>query len=178
MCIATALVVGLAGCSRGAELADLKAFVSELDDKHKGHVEPLPRLKPYESFTYNAVELREPFQPPETPQLAEREAEPAAPGIRPIQDRPREHLEQFPLDSLRMVGTLEQHQVPWALIKASDGAVYRVREGNYLGQNHGRIVDISEARVEVTELFPNGKGGWEERLAAIELSELSGGKKR
>jgi type IV pilus assembly protein PilP len=165
----------LGGCSDGGNLTDLKQYVAELDSKYRGHVEPLPQLKPYETFAYTANALRNPFQPPDP---AEPEIEPngsPGAGIHPDFSRPKEPLEQFPLDTLRMVGTLEQNRVMWALISAADGTLYRVCSGNYLGQNHGKIVNVTELQVQLSELVPNSKGGWQEQLAAIELSEAREG---
>jgi type IV pilus assembly protein PilP len=84
---------------------------------------------------------------------------------------PREYLEEFPLDSLRMVGTINMNNAMYGLISTTDGAVHRVRIGEYLGQNHGRITAISETRIDLTEIIPDGTGGWTERRAGVALSE-------
>jgi type IV pilus assembly protein PilP len=172
------LFCGLAACSKSDDLADLKRYVTELDDRYKGHVAPLPQLKPYETFAYKAQGLKDPFLQPVPQETQEKQVASAA-GIHPDFSRPKEPLEQFPLDALRMVGTLEQNDVTWALISAADGTVYRVRSGNFMGQNYGKIVNITEARVDLAEMVPDGKGGWQEHKAEIELSETgAGGKKR
>lgn len=92
-------------------------------------------------------------------------------GVKPDFDRPRESLEEFPLDSLRMVGTLEQHESNWALINDTDGTIHRVQAGNYAGQNYGKITRVTEFEVELTEIIPDGIGGWMERPATIAISE-------
>ncbi len=92
-------------------------------------------------------------------------------GIRPDVNRPREALEEYPLDSLRMVGTLEQGGQMWALVRAEDGTIHRVQPGNYVGQNYGRITRITESKIELVEIVPDGLGGWMERPATLALSE-------
>lgn len=177
-----ALVVSLGlllgGCGGGHDLSDLKQYVSELDSRYKGRVEPLPQIKPYETFAYKALALRDPFQPPVQAEPQEAQEAPKVAGIHPDFTRPKEALELFPLDALRMVGTLAQYSTIWALINASDGTVYRVKPGNYMGQNYGKITDITEARIVLAEMVPNGKGGWEEHQAVVELSEAGGGGKK
>jgi type IV pilus assembly protein PilP len=166
---AAVLAMGLVGCARKDSVADLRAYVAQLERTHPGHVEPLPELKPYQSFVYAAEDRRDPFTPPTRPE--EAQAAPGASNIRPDLNRPREPLEAYPLDALRMVGTLERNGVPWALIKAPDGAIYRVHPGNYLGQNYGKVVSIREGQIDLNEIVPDGKGGWQERKAKIELTE-------
>jgi type IV pilus assembly protein PilP len=92
-------------------------------------------------------------------------------GIKPDFDRPTEPLEEYPLDSIRMVGTLEQQDNTWALILDTDDTIHRVQTGNYMGQNHGKITRITEFEVELTEIIPDGLGGWVERPAAVAISE-------
>ncbi len=92
-------------------------------------------------------------------------------GIQPDVNRRREALEGFPLDALQMVGALEQRGQMWAVIKAPDGLVYRVARNNYVGQNHGRITGVSEEKVELVEIVPDGLGGWQERPARLALAE-------
>ena len=92
-------------------------------------------------------------------------------GIKPDFDRPTEPLEEFPLDSLRMVGTLEQREDQWALINDTDGTIHRVQPGNYAGQNHGKIIRITDFEIELTEIIPDGIGGWVERQSSIAISE-------
>lgn len=157
----------LGGCSR--DMSDLEQYVNETLQKPGRRIEPLPQVQPYETFTYEAHDQRSPFTPDRAAQqqVAEGDGE----GIRPDTTRNKEYLEEFPLDSLRMVGTLELRGDLWALIETQDGSVHRVQTGNYLGQNHGRITAIQESRIELMEIIPDGMGGWMERSAAIQLSE-------
>jgi type IV pilus assembly protein PilP len=168
-CIAT-LTGSLAACSSDPT-ADLEVYVEQVKSKQTSRIEPLPEFKPYESFAYQANDLRDPFTEPtfSHPQAAATQA--SNNGIKPDFDRPTEPLEEFPLDSLRMVGTLEQNNENWALINDTDGTIHRVQPGNYAGQNHGKITRVTEFEVELTEIVPDGIGGWIERQASIAISE-------
>ncbi len=161
----------LAGCA--GDMSDLEAWVSEVRARQKGRVEPLPEVRPYETFAYAAHELRDPFTPP-----SEEAVLPVLAGtgskVRPNLNRPREPLEEYPLDSLRMVGILELKGTRWALIRAPDDTIHRVRVGNYMGQNHGRITRIAETQVDLIEIVPDGLGGWMERKAQVALSQPTG----
>lgn len=169
------LTLLLAGCSGSADVQDLKAFVDKTLAKPRGRIEPIPVFKPYEYFSYSAAGMRSPFS---LPDLVESNARPGltSSNVEPDMDRPKEYLEQFPLGQLLMVGTIVGFdQVLWALIRDADGGVVRVREGFYMGQNHGRIVHIDEFRIDLIEIVPNGLGGWLERPKSMILNTPSGG---
>ena len=159
-----------AGCS-GSGTEDLEAWVKEVRGRQNSRIEPLPEFKPYETFLYQAQDLRSPFQPGENRTLKVPGEEPKGSGIRPDVNRVREPLEEYPLDSLRMVGTLEQGGQSWALVQTKDGTIHRVQPGNYLGQNYGRITRVTESQIELVEIVPDGLGGWMERPATLALSE-------
>ncbi len=162
-----AALVGLAAC--GGDMDDLDSYVNDVKSRPGGRIEPLPTITPYEGFTYVAdVEgVRSPFVP-DTPQVAN-----AGPGGGPSPDteRSREFLEGFPLDTLSMVGTLYIGDTMYGLVQTSDGLIHRVVPGNYLGQNDGRIANISESEIELVEIISDGIGGYIERDAAIGLSD-------
>ena len=162
----------IAGCS-GDNLSDLRSFVQTEKAKPGGRVEPIPEVKPFESFTYKIDGRKSPFQPWGLNDGASKSSSTSIGGLHPDTNRRREALEAFPLDTLRMVGTLTQKNGMWAIIKAPDGLVYRVRPKNYLGQNYGRITKISEEKVELVEIVPDGLGGWQERHASLVLAEKS-----
>ena len=170
----TALIVAslvLAGCS-GEPYGDLRQFVKDGENLPHGRIPPLPQVKPYEPFTYSAFDLLDPFKP--------RKIEPpkgAGGGIGPDLNRRREPLEAYSLESLRMVGTLEQKKVMFALVRAPDNTLFRVRSGNYVGQNFGRIVGISESSIKLKELVQDGTGNWEEKDQVLQLQEESEAKK-
>lgn len=165
--------VALVGCAED-EHADLQAYVDEVINRQKPYLEPLPEFTPYPVYVYESSDLRDPF---ERSAFIEQQAEVAIEGggIRPPERDTKEPLEEFPLDSLRMVGTLEQSATIWALIKDSVGSIHRVKTGNYIGKNYGKIISISEREVELLEIVPNGLGAYIERPATIALSESSAG---
>lgn len=168
--VAFSLSVG--GCAKGT--ADLQQWVDEVKARRGGEIPPPPTRKTYQPFVYEAEELvdgvmrprRDPFalNIVEEPQQAE-----GAP--RPDPERRREPLEEFPLDSLAMVGTIGKGEGMQALIQAPDKVVHRVSVGNYMGRDHGRITRISETEVELIELISDGAGSWRERRIAVPLRE-------
>jgi type IV pilus assembly protein PilP len=156
------LSLGLSAC--GGNMDDLLEYVDEVKARPGGRIEPLPQIKPYRTFTYAAENLRSPFVPDRRAAAAS-----AATGPRPDTSRAKEYLEQFPLDTLSMVGILERGGQTYGLLQTGDGLVHRVLPGNFVGQNEGRIMSISEANIEVEELVPDGIGGFFKRSAAISL---------
>ena len=164
--LAVVLVCLIVAACGGDEHGDLRQFVKESDKLPHGNVPPLPEVKPYEPYTYNAYDLTDPFKP--------RKIEPPKGGggaLAPDLNRRREPLEAYPLENLRMVGTLEQKKEVYALIRAPDNTLYRVKLGNYLGQNFGRIVGISESAVKIKEIVQDTTGNWEEKDQVLQLSE-------
>lgn len=161
----------LAACSQGGGFSDLDQFMEETRSKPRGFVEPLPEFKSYEAFTYSSADRRAPFEPPVDVELTMVDEQPQS-NIEPDLDRPREVLENFGLTELEMVGTLSGGGGSlYALIADSDGGVHRVRAGNYMGQNYGRIIGVSDSRIELIEIVPNGRGGWVERPRSLSLDE-------
>lgn len=158
----------LGACSR--DMDDLERWVEQVKARPAGAIEPLPEVEPYETFEYSAHDLRSPF----TPGRAEQ-PEQSGEGPRPDPDRPREPLEGFSLDSLDMVGTFELGGERWGLVRDPDGLIHRVQPGNYMGRNYGRIVEVSESRIRLVELVPDGSGGWMERDASMTLEEPTRG---
>ncbi|NKQ13185.1 type 4a pilus biogenesis lipoprotein PilP [Pseudomonas sp. SST3] len=163
-------LVLLTGCGASGDFEDLRAYMTEVRAKPKGTIEPLPAFLPYEAFTYSAASLRHPFQPPMKIDLTQRQK--GSKDIRPDETRIKQFLEEFNIENFVMVGTLTNGGGTYALIKGGDG-VHRVKVGDYLGRNHGRIVEISEAEVDVLEIVPDGEGGWLERPRSLTLKERS-----
>ena len=154
----------IVGCS-GENLTDLHQYVKEVKARQKGRIEPLPEIVEYPTYAYNDSELRDPFIPPEPTRMASPD-----PNLRPDHHTP-DVLEQFPLDTLQMVGSLEQNGRRWALIKAQDGTLYRTTRGRYMGQDNGKIINVTETQVVLQEIVPDGLGGWVKREAVISVSE-------
>jgi len=160
----------LSGCG-GEQFSDLKQFVKDSGEGLRGRVEPIPEVKQFEPFAYNAFDLPDPFRPRKT--LADtRSGTAGGSGPRPDLNRRKEALEAFPLESLQMVGTLEQKQVRFALIKTPDNNLYRVKFGNYLGQNFGVVTSVSESTVTLKEVIQDSSSGsWTERTSSLQLLE-------
>lgn len=166
--LALALVV-LAGCG-GDEFSDLKQFVKESGEGLRGRVEPIPEVKQFEPFAYNAFDFPDPFRPRKT--MADTRKGGVGGGPQPDPNRRKEALEAFPLESLQMVGTLEQKKVRYALIKTPDNNLYRVKTGSYLGQNFGIVTSVSESAVTLKEVIQDASSGsWTERTSSLQLLE-------
>ncbi len=164
------MLVMVTACS-SPDLHDLEQFVEDTRNSQRGRVEPLPQFRPFETYQYSAVHLRDPFAPWRNESNEEDQRTSSTLGPKPDFDRRKELLERYPLDSLKMVGTLSKDGENWAIIIAPDSMVYRVKEGNHLGQNHGKIVLLAEERLGVKELVPDGLGGWTEREAFLTLAD-------
>ncbi len=159
------LLVTLAGCS-SQQHGDLDRWIADTKERTKGQVGPMPEVKTYDAYAYQAKELRDPFTAyQEEPQEQTQTQGGPRPGW------VREALEQFPLDALSFVGTLEKNNVQWGLVSGPDNTIYRVQVGNHLGKNYGEIVSITERAVILKELIPNGSGGWVSREASLALPE-------
>ncbi len=173
--VALGVVVG--GCVN-RDKSDLEAYVADVLSRKGGQIEPLPPIKPYERYLYSSAEkgLRDPFTPFMEQQEKQEEVL-AAPDAEQqayndeILAHNREELENFELDSLRMVGTLQDDDELWAIVRDNAGTVHRVQVGNYLGRNYGKILDIQEDRIELREIVKDDDGRWEEREASLALAE-------
>ena len=147
------------GCTGGQ--ADLEKWVAEVKAKPAPPLDPLPVMQQFETFEYAAQNLRDPF--------SEAFTGGETGGLRPDPGRRKQTLEQFPLDSLDMVGTLGGRGNFVALVMAPDKVTYRVKPGDYMGQSDGRVTGVFEDRIELVELVPDGAGGWLERPAKMAL---------
>ena len=169
--LAMLMLLALSACNQG--MGDLQQFVNQTKAKPPGRVEPIPPFIPYQNFEYTTQNLRDPFKLVDfrRPEPTDEPISNSATGPRPSIDRVREPLEDFPLDTLRFKGTVTQSGTKWGLIFAPDNTVHRILEGNYMGQNHGRIISLSDVIIEVTEIVPDGLGNYIERSAAVALIE-------
>ena len=162
-------------CSNSG-VTDLEAFVAKVKASNPGRVEPLPELKPFEKYTYSAYldDIKDPFITWETINpTVDTSAKPGGGSndLFPDGSRARETLESYPLETLTMMGTLEYSSENWGLIKAPDGMIYRVKSGSYIGQNHGKISQVSDVNITLVEIVSDGLGGWENRPAELSLNE-------
>lgn len=166
-----ALVALLAGCERGT--GDLQDWTREIRQREPEPIEPIPPIRTPEVVAYEAMDLRDPFQATRRAAAEQEEEEVAGEsgGLRPDPDRRKEYLESFPLDTLEMVGTITIDDVQYALIMDNETVVHQVREGNYMGQNHGQVLDVQPNQVEVREIVQDGRGGWVERRVTVAMAE-------
>ena len=155
----------LSGCI-GSDNADLHAYVAEVKSRQAAPIEPIPEIKAPETYVYSAGEqgLRTPFifGEVEEPELVDS-------GITPDMTRPREELESYSLDTLRMVGALTLQGVTYGLVKNKENVVFRVRAGNYMGRHHGKITGVFPDRIELIEIIPDRTRGYIERPASVAL---------
>ncbi len=155
----------LAGCG-GEEYQDLRDFVKNSGAGMRGKIEPPPEVKPYEHFAYNNdTNLPDPFKP--------RKPEKRSGGgiNQPDLDRPKEALEEFPLESLKMVGYLYRNKVGYAVIRSTDGKLHRVKAGNYVGMNFGLIKEVTDTEIIIKEMVQDSAGDWTERVSSLQLLE-------
>ncbi|QCO67162.1 pilus assembly protein PilP [Luteimonas yindakuii] len=164
-----ALTVSLAACGRDitsspGEAPNLEEWVADVQARPAPPLDPLPVMQQFETFEYAAQGLRDPFSDAFT-------SDSGGSGPRPDSNRRKQPLEEFPLDSVDMVGTIGRGSGLVALLMAPDKVTHRIRAGDYVGQNDGRVTSVAEDRVELVELVPDGAGGWLERPASIALND-------
>jgi type IV pilus assembly protein PilP len=157
------IILGLTGCG-GGDMDDLRTFVAETGKDMQGKIEPLPEVKVYDPFTYNAFDLPDPFKP-------RKLSTAGGGGMQPDLNRPKEPLEAFSLETLKMVGMVSRKGVIHAVIRTPDKAIYHVRKGNYIGQNFGLITQISDSEVSLREIVQDSAGDWSERTSTLILQE-------
>ena len=158
----------IAGCSN-QNTSDLSVFIQKTKQSNLGVVDPLPIFAPYQKFLYASDTLRDPFKP-STAQLTGMISGDYD-GPMPDQARNKEPLESFPLDSLKMVGLLQQKKQTWGLIRDPNGTIHRIKPGNYAGQNNGKISNVDEIAIEILELVPDGLSGWVNRTAKLAMRD-------
>jgi type IV pilus assembly protein PilP len=161
----TAVLLSLSACGRGNE--DLRTYIDEVKARPGGRIEALPPVHPAPTFAYVPGDRRSPFVP-DAPQRRVSTDPNAVAG--PDPNRPREFLEQFPLDTMHMVGTLADKRSSFGLVQTADGLVHRVTVGNHLGQNYGRVVAVTDSEIRLVEIISDGLGGYLERPAKIALA--------
>ena len=164
--VITASII-LVGCFGGqGSYQDLDAYMAEMRARPTGKIEPLPEFTPYEIFNYSASGLRSPFEPPVKLALS-NEAKNS--NIRPDANRQKQFLENFEVDSFTMVGSISNDDGLWGLIRGDDG-VHRVKVGDYLGKNHGRIIHIGDDELRLVEIIPAGPKYWVERPRVLRIT--------
>ena len=162
------LALALAGCGDG-DVKEVNLWMQQVRQQSRVLVPPLSAPKTFIPFAYTAKDVTDPFSPNKL-QTELAKAARSGSAFKPDLDRRKEVLESFPLDTLRMVGTLQQGGATYALLQV-EKAVYRVRAGEHLGQNFGAIVGITEAAVTIREIVQDAAGDWVERMSKLELQD-------
>ena len=163
-----AVVFLLTACDT-EEFQDLHDFVKNAGAGLRGKSDPTPEIKPFEPFNYdNSAGLPDPFKP----HKFDIKGSGGLPGLnQPDLKRPKEALENFPLDGLKMVGYLFQNKAGHAIIRSPDGNLHRIKIGNYLGQNFGQATEVTETEIKIKELIQDSTGDWSERFSSLQLVE-------
>lgn len=158
------------GCNFQASYPDLTDYIAETKRRPSGQIEPLPIFKPYETFSYSAMRVRSPFEPPILVINIQNRSVGNQSLVKPDVNRPRELLENFNFNELAMVGSIKKEGITWVLIDAG-GEIHRVRNGGYMGKNHGKITALNDENIDVVEIVADGAGGWLERPRTIGLNK-------
>ena len=152
------------------DTAQQKEFIDQIQASATPKVEPIPEMKEFEYFPYSAAELRSPFDAPQ-PEVIESRLVQIRNCLHPDPDRSRDPLEKYPIDNLAMKGTIATANTTWALVKAADQGLFRIKEGEYMGLYHGEVIGVYADHIELLELIPDGTGCWKERLTKVEILE-------
>ena len=162
----------LSACGGSGDMDELQAYINETKAKPSGSIEGIRSFEIYEPYVYNSGAERSPFDKPVV--IERRIIAKANSNVRPDETRTKDYLESFDIGALSMVGTLEWNNRDWALVKDNEGEIHRVRTGDYMGKNHGRVVRLNENSIELVEIVSNGLDGYIERPRIIELVERGG----
>lgn len=169
----SALLIGMTGCG-GDDFSDLNKYIQDVKARPKSAIEPLPEIKVVESFIFKPDGLRDPFRPIERKDDEANIDVAGVNGVKPDTERRKEELETYPLDTLRMVGTLRNDKGFWGLVRAKDGTIHRVQVGHHMGQNYGKILRILDDKIELMEIVPDKPGTWREQQSSLALADEKG----
>jgi len=167
------VVLTLGGCSGGGGNQDLVRYMQEVRQRPAKPIDPIPAFEEYRSFTYSAAAGRSPFDLPVELVLSEIGLVGSRTDVKPDLARPKDPLEYFSISAITMVGTVNKADEMWALVNDGTGNIHRVRKGNYMGRNHGRIINIDNTQISLVEIVPDGVSGWIERPKVLKLVESS-----
>ncbi len=160
--------LAVAGCS--GEQEELAQWMEQQRREVKPNVTPLLAPKKFNPQAYSALTSVEPFSTQKLTVALKHESRQPNSLLASEINRRREPLEAYPLDSMTMVGSVVRTGRPYALLKV-DNLLYQVKQGDYLGQNYGKIVKISETDVSLREIVQDAAGEWIERTSALQLQE-------
>ncbi len=167
--IVLACVSLLAACG-GEEQSELRQELAAMTKDLRGRVDPLPEVKPFEAVSYKGEGMVDPFVPGRIVVTQTATAGGGGGGVQPDLNRPKEPLEAFPLEAMQMVGTLAQNKDTYALVRAGNN-LFRVKKGNYMGQNFGVITAIDESQISLKEVVQDSGGDWVERSTTVQMLE-------
>ncbi len=164
-----ATAINLAACNN-SDFTDLHAYIAGVKARPNEPIKPLPEFENVDTILFKLEEgLRDPFKPVEKKPDEQSDEEPDN-GIRPDKNRIKESLEAFPINEMKMVGTIKMNSVQWGLVK-NDGSIYRVKVGNYLGKNDGKIIGIDKNKIDIIEIMPNKSGHFNKQSTTLMLAE-------
>lgn len=158
----------LSACSD--DTAEQKEFIDQIQASATPKVDPIPKMREFIHFSYDAGDLRSPFVAPE-PEVIESKMVQIKDCLHPDPNRARDPLEKYPIDNLEMKGTIATTNATWALVKSSDQGLYRIKQGQYMGLYHGEVISVNPDHIELLELIPDGTGCWKERLTKVDIHE-------
>lgn len=160
----------LAACG-GEEQGELRQELAAMTKDLRGKVDPLPEVRSYEPVPYKGESMLDPFVPGRiVVSQAGGTTAGGGGGVQPDLNRPKEPLESFPLEGIQMVGTLAQNKDMFALVRAGSN-LFRVKKGNYMGQNFGVITAIDEGQISLKEVVQDSGGDWVERSTTVQMVE-------
>ena len=168
--LATLFSMFLVSCAE-KNFSDLDTFIESMNSVRIENIQPLPNLRNYRAFAYRAAQIRSPFSLPPDPNGISRL--PPVLSDPPDKSRKPEFLEQFPLASLSMVGSLNRSGKIWCLVKDPLGGVHRISNGSFLGLNHGKVISAGEISMRLIEIVTDGTNhGWIERPRSLHLNSF------
>lgn len=162
-------VLALGACAPGDD--NLNRYIAEIKARPSSPIPPIPAVRTYTPYKYDGLAGRDPFRASTSEGSDDVATGPRGKGPQPDLQRTREYLERFELDTLTMVGTFDKESNNWVLIQDPDGVVHRVSVGNYMGKNHGKIIQIRPSKVGLSEFISDGAGGWLIRPVELALGE-------
>ncbi|WP_205623862.1 pilus assembly protein PilP [Pseudoalteromonas rubra] len=161
-------IMVLTGCNDNT--AEQKEFIDRVQANATPSIDPMPEMARFEHFPYSAGRLRSPFVAPQ-PEVIESRLVQVKNCLHPDPNRPRDPLEKYALDNLAMKGTIKRGETVWALVRAADQGLFRIKKNEYMGLYHGKVISVQADHLELMELIPDGTGCWKERLSKVEMVE-------
>lgn len=168
--VAGALLVAVLLSACGENVDDLEKYIASVKARPADPIPPIPPVKTYTPYEYDGLTGRDPFRQ-SISEGSDDVRSSKGTGPQPDFDRPKEYLERYELDTLAMVGTFSKEGAYWALVRDPEGVIHRVPVGNFMGKNHGQVVNIGNTQVDLSELISDGAGGWLVREASIALGD-------